>query len=109
MDCIFCKIANKEVAGEIIYENDKVVAFKDIYPKAAFHILIVPKKHIESVDKLEENDKELVGEMALAAKNIAKDNNVIGYKLVINVGRDGGQIVDHLHLHLLGGKPTELP
>ncbi|MCX6759872.1 MAG: HIT domain-containing protein [Candidatus Nealsonbacteria bacterium] len=109
MDCIFCKIANKEMAGEIIYENDKVVAFKDIYPKAAFHILIVPKKHIESVDKLEENDKELVGEMALAAKSIAKDNNVIGYKLVINVGRDGGQIVDHLHLHLLGGKLTELP
>ena len=109
MDCIFCKIANKEMAGEIIYENDKISAFKDIHPKAAFHILIVPKKHIESVDKLEENDKELVGEMALAAKKIAKDNNIIGYKLVINVGRDGGQIVDHLHMHLLGGKPTELP
>jgi histidine triad (HIT) family protein len=109
MDCIFCKIANKEVKGEIIYENDKVIAFKDIHPKAVFHILVVPKKHIESVDKLEENDKELVGEMALAAKNIAEDNNISGYKLVINVGRDGGQIVDHLHMHLLGGKPIELP
>lgn len=108
MDCIFCKIANKEVKGEIIYENDKVIAFKDIHPKAVFHILVVPKKHIESVDKLEENDKELVGEMALAAKNIAEDNNISGYKLVINVGRDGGQIVDHLHMHLLGGKPAEL-
>ena len=109
MDCVFCKIVKKELKAEIVYENDYVVAFKDIHPKAAFHILIVPKKHIESVDKLEESDKELVGEMALAAKDIAKDNNIIGYKLVINVGRDGGQIVDHLHMHLLGGKPTELP
>lgn len=109
MDCIFCKIANKEVKGEIIYENDVISAFKDIHPKAAFHILIVPKKHIESVDKLEENDRELVGEMALAAKKIAKDNNISGYKLVINVGRDGGQVVDHLHMHLLSGSPINLP
>lgn len=109
MDCIFCKIAKKEMASEIIFENDTIIAFKDIHPKAPFHILIVPKKHIESVDKLEENDKELVGEMVLAAKKIAKENSIIGYKLVINVGRDGGQIVDHVHLHLLGGKPTELP
>lgn len=109
MDCIFCKIANKETASEIIYENDAVVAFKDIHPKADFHVLIVPKKHIESVDKLEENDKELVGEMTLSAKKIAKENNISGYKLVINVGRGGGQVIDHLHLHLLSGKPTELP
>jgi len=109
MDCIFCKIANKEMKSDIIFENDSVVAFKDIHPKANFHILIVPKKHIESVDKLEENDKKLVGEMILTAKNIAKENNISGYKLVINVGRDGGQVVDHLHLHLLSGKPIELP
>jgi len=109
MDCVFCKIINKELKSDVIYENDKVIAFKDIHPKAAFHILIVPKKHIESVDKLEESDKELVGEMALAAKSIAKDNNISGYRLVINVGRDGGQIIDHLHMHLLGGKPVELP
>lgn len=109
MDCIFCKIANKEMPSDVVFENDKVIAFKDIHPKAPFHILVVPKKHIESVDKLQENDKELVGEIVLAAKEIAKSSNISGYKLVINVGRDGGQIVDHLHLHLLGGKPTELP
>jgi len=109
MDCVFCKIVKKELKAEIVYENDYVVAFKDIHPKAAFHILIVPKKHIESVDKLEESDKELVGEMALAAKDIAKDNNIIGYKLVINVGRDGGQIIDHIHVHLLSGSPKNLP
>jgi histidine triad (HIT) family protein len=95
--------------SDIVYENDNIVAFKDIHPKAPFHILIVPKKHIESVIKLEDIDKELIGELILTAKKIAKDCNLKGYKLVINVGREGGQIIDHLHLHLLGGRPTEMP
>ena len=86
-----------------VFENENLVAFNDINPKAKVHILIVPKKHIESVKDLQDNDKELVGEMILAARKIAKENKLEGYKLVLNVGREGGQVVDHLHMHLLSG------
>ncbi len=103
MDCLFCKIANKKTPAEIVYENDKVVAFKDIHPRAPIHLLIVPKKHITSVDHLELQDKELVGELILAAQKIAKEKKLNGYKLIINVGRPAGQVIDHLHLHLLAG------
>ena len=102
-DCIFCKIAKGEIPSAKVFENDKLVAFNDINPKAKTHILIVPKKHIESVKHLEEADKELIGELFLVAKKIAEEKNLQGYKLVINVGREGGQLVDHLHLHLLSG------
>lgn len=104
-DCIFCKIINKEVPSEIIYENDKVVAFKDVEPKAPVHLLIVPKKHIPSINHLEPADKELIGELFLATRNIAKEQNVAetGYRLSFNVGKDAGQTVNHLHLHLMGG------
>ncbi len=103
MDCIFCKIIKGEIPSTKVLENDEVFAFDDINPKAKVHILIVPKKHIESVRSLELSDKGLMGEMVLVAQKIAKEKNLSGYKLVINVGRDGGQLVDHLHLHLLGG------
>ena len=103
MDCIFCKIAKGEIDSAKVFENDKIVAFNDINPKASVHILIVPKKHIESIKHLDEADKELIGELFLAAQKIAKDKDLGGYKLIINVGRDGGQLVDHLHLHLLSG------
>jgi histidine triad (HIT) family protein len=102
-DCIFCKITKGEIPSTKVFESDKIIAFNDINPKAKVHILIVPKKHIESIKHLEEMDKELVGEMFLAAQKIAKDKNLEGYKLVVNVGREGGQLVDHLHLHLLSG------
>jgi len=108
-DCVFCKIVKKELQAEIVYEDDRVIAFKDIHPKAPFHILIVPKKHIESVDSLEAQDRELTGDLFLVGKKIAEENNLQGYKLVINVGRNAGQLVDHLHIHLLSGKTTELP
>jgi len=107
--CLFCKIAKKEAPADIVYEDDKVLAFKDVNPKAPFHVLIVPKKHIPSVNHLEEVDKKLVGELFLVAQKIAKQKELKGYKLIINVGRAGGQIIDHLHLHLLGKGPTELP
>jgi histidine triad (HIT) family protein len=100
-DCIFCKIINGEIPSSKVFEDEKLIAFNDINPKARVHILIVPKKHIESVKHLEENDKELVGEMFLAAQKLAKDNNLEGYKLIVNVGSQGGQLVDHLHIHLL--------
>lgn len=106
MDCLFCKIANKEVPAEIVYEDEGILAFKDVEPVAPVHILIIPKKHIPSVNHIELNDKGLMGELFLAARRIAKDRGITenGYRLVFNVGKDAGQTVDHLHLHLLGGK-----
>ncbi len=103
MDCIFCKIVKGEMPTPKFFENNHIIAFDDIHPKALVHVLIVPKKHIESIKYLDEIDKDLVGEIFLAAKKIAKDKNLEGYKLLFNVGRQGGQLVDHLHLHLLSG------
>ncbi len=105
-NCLFCKIINKETPADIVYENEKVIAFKDISPKAPIHILIVPKKHITSLKEVKIKDKELLGELFLVAKKIAWDKNLKGYKLIVNVGRKAGQIVDHLHIHLLSGKPS---
>lgn len=101
MECIFCQIANKKAPAEIISEDEKILAFKDIHPKAPIHLLIIPKKHIPSVDHLELEDKELMGELILAAQKIAREKKLKGYRLEINVGRPAGQIIDHLHLHLL--------
>ena len=109
MDCIFCKIANKEIPSEITYENEDVISFKDINPKAPIHFLVVPKKHVASLAEIADSDEPLLGNLILTAKKIAEEKGLKGYKLVINVGREGGQVVDHLHIHLLGGKPSELP
>jgi histidine triad (HIT) family protein len=102
-DCIFCKIANGQISSAKVFENENLVAFNDIEPKAKVHVLVVPKKHIESIKHFEENDGGLLTEMVLTAKKIAEDNNLAGYKLVINVGKEGGQTINHLHLHLLSG------
>lgn len=102
--CLFCKIINKEISSEIVYESKNFLVFKDINPKADFHILIVPKKHIESANHLSFQDKDLLLEMFLIAKKISRQNQLEGYKLAINVGRKGGQLIDHFHLHFLAGK-----
>ena len=106
MDCVFCKIANKDISAKIIYEDKNILAFPDINPITPTHILVIPKKHISSINDLGENDKELMGELFLAAQKIAKDKNVekTGYRLIFNVGKDAGQSISHIHLHLLGGK-----
>jgi histidine triad (HIT) family protein len=104
MDCIFCKIINKELPADIVYEDQEVIVFKDIKPSAPVHLLIVPQKHIFSVDHLGVEDKVLAGELILTAQKIAREMKLEGYRLQINVGRKGGQIVDHLHLHLLSIK-----
>lgn len=101
-DCVFCKIAKKENQAEIVFENEEFIVFKDINPKARIHLLIVPKKHIHSVARIDDSDKELIGALILLARDIAKKENLSGYKLLFNVGRDGGQVIDHIHLHLLG-------
>jgi len=106
MECIFCKIANKEMPAEIIYEEGKIIAFKDANPVAPIHLLIIPKKHILSVNHLAEEDKELIGELFLVAQKLAREYGIdkSGYRLIFNIGKDAGQTVDHLHLHLIGGK-----
>lgn len=110
-NCIFCKIANGEIPTNFVYEDERLVAFRDIAPAAPVHILIVPKEHVESVNDLEENGESLAGEMVLAARAIAKDLGIMdkGYRLVINTGEDGGQAVGHLHLHLLAGRSMQWP
>lgn len=111
-DCIFCNIINKKISTEFIYEDDLLVAFNDIKPSAPVHILIVSKKHIPTINDITDTDEKLMGQMILTAKKIAKDKGLdkSGYKLVFNVGRGGGQIIYHIHLHLLAGsklKPIE--
>jgi histidine triad (HIT) family protein len=104
-DCIFCKIIKKEIPADIVYEDEDVFAFKDNHPIAPVHILIIPKEHIETIDDLEEKDKELAGKMILTAKKIGRDFKIAegGYKLLFRVKKHGGQEVDHVHLHLIGG------
>lgn len=104
-DCIFCKIVNGEMSTEFLYENDTIVVFKDINPIAPVHLLIVSKKHIRSINDLEQEDKKIVSEMIMAGKDTAKKEGVAksGYKLLFNVGKGGGQVIFHLHLHLIGG------
>lgn len=105
-DCLFCKIVSKEIPADIVYEDEKFLSFKDINPIAPIHLLIIPKKHILSLDQSDDSDTGLMGELLMAARKIAKTIGVgeSGYRLVLNVGRDAGQSVNHLHLHLLGGK-----
>lgn len=101
MDCIFCKIVNKEEDASIVYEDEKFIVFHDIAPKSPFHVLVVPKRHIDSVASLTEDDRELAGDLLLTAKKVADEFELTGYKLQFNVGYEGGQMVDHIHLHLL--------
>lgn len=110
-DCIFCKIANKEIPSEIIYENDKLIAFKDVNPQAPTHILIIPKEHIVSLNQIEEKDFGLLGEIFLTIKNLAKKLEIDeeGYRVVNNCGEYGGQTVPHLHFHLLGSRKFSWP
>ena len=105
-DCIFCKIVKGEIPGQIVYQNNKVTAFRDINPKAPTHNLIVPNSHIDPKDDLKYEDVEVMADILLAAKEVARIENVNqrGFRLLINAGADAGQEVDHLHVHLFGGK-----
>ena len=103
--CVFCKIAQKEIPADIVYEDKDIVAFRDLHPIAPVHILVIPKKHIASVADISEEDTMLMGKLVIAAKKIAEDLKIAkdGYKLLIRVGEHGGQEVEHVHLHLIGG------
>ena len=104
--CLFCRIVSKELPANVVYETDELVAFRDIHPLVSTHVLVVPKKHIGSVQDLAGEDAGLVGRMVLAAKEIAQAEGIseTGYRIATNVGPDAGQVVAHLHLHLLGGR-----
>lgn len=103
MDCVFCKIAQGEIQSETVFEDGGVKIIRDIHPKAPVHLLVIPIKHIESIAHLEENHAQDISGMIYAAKRAAASLKLAGYKLVFNVGREGGQMIDHLHLHILGG------
>ena len=106
MDCIFCHIVAGKVPSEIIYQDEELIAFRDINPQAPTHLLIIPRKHIPSLDQLSPAELPLMGRMAAVARKLAKQEGITetGYRLVVNYGEWGGQVVPHLHMHLLGGK-----
>lgn len=105
-DCLFCKIVNKEIPSSIVYEDDEILAFKDINPVAPVHILVVTKKHLESIKNIKKEDEILIGRIFTVINNIAAEQGIAdsGYRVVTNSGRDSGQEVKHLHFHIIGGK-----
>ena len=109
--CLFCGIVNGEIKGDIVYQDDSVVAFTDINPQAPVHILIVPRKHIATVLDLEEEDKELVGDIFSVAAKLATERGISkdGFRIAVNCGRGADQTVYHIHFHLLGGRPFVWP
>lgn len=107
-DCVFCKIVTGQLKADILFEDDNILVFKDIFPKAPIHLLIVPKKHIDSLKTLTVEDSELMGHIMLQLPQLAKRQGLEGFRTIINTGKEGGQEVFHLHLHLVGGSP-QLP
>jgi histidine triad (HIT) family protein len=110
-DCLFCKIAAKTIPAKLVHEDDRSVAFDDINPQAPVHTLVIPRKHVASMAELNEADAGLLGHLLLVGNQVAKQKGIAegGYRLVVNTGRNGGQTVFHLHLHLLGGRPMHWP
>ncbi len=110
MDCVFCKIASNEIPSKKVYEDDQIVAFNDLDPQAPVHVLIIPKKHIQSADHIADDDKNIIGKIFMVASKIAKKLGLEnGYRIVNNFGEDGGQTVPHLHFHLMGGRKMNWP
>lgn len=110
-DCIFCKIVKGEIPSEKVYEDELIFAFKDISPEAPTHVLIIPKKHIKSLNDLTDNDANIIAHIYITLKELAKQLGIKenGYRIVSNCGEHGGQTVDHIHFHLLGGRTLQWP
>ena len=106
MDCVFCRIVAGEIPADILYQDEEMIVFHDINPLAPTHLLIIPKKHIPSLAQLSEADSSLIGDMVKTANQLAKREGIAesGYRIVMNCGKQGGQLVPHLHIHLLGGR-----
>lgn len=110
MDCIFCKIARNEIPSKKLYEDDEIVAFNDLEPQAPVHVLIIPKAHISSANEITAENSDIIGKIFMVAAKIAKEQGLDkGYRIVNNCGEDGGQTVQHLHFHLLGGRKMHWP
>jgi histidine triad (HIT) family protein len=108
MDCVFCNIVAGKIPSDIVFQDEEVMAFRDIHPKAPTHLLIIPKKHIVSLAELTSADMPLAARMIETANKLARQEGISsGYRLVINTGKSAGQVVIHLHMHLLGGRPLE--
>ena len=110
-DCLFCRILDGEIPAEIVHESDTTIAFRDINPQAPTHVLVIPRRHISTINDLDDKDTGLVGEMYLAAKAIAAEEGIadLGYRAVMNCNEGAGQSVFHIHLHVLGGRPLGWP
>lgn len=110
MDCIFCKIINKEIPSKIIYEDEKILIFNDINPASPIHFLVIPKKHIESAEKITPENKDIISYIFIKIAEITKKLNLKnGFRIVNNCGADGGQTVNHIHFHVLGGRKLDWP
>jgi histidine triad (HIT) family protein len=111
MSCLFCRIIAREIPASIVYEDDRMIAFNDVNPQAPTHVLIVPKRHIETLNALEPGDDQLVGELARRAAAIATERGISekGYRAIFNTNREAGQTVFHIHMHLIGGRPMGWP
>ena len=103
-DCIFCRIVAGELDSQKLYEDDEILAFRDVHPKAPLHGLVIPKRHIATLNEFSDDDDALLGRLMLVAKNIARAHDLEGYRVAMNVNRLGGQIIFHAHLHILGGR-----
>jgi len=110
-DCLFCKMARGDIQPDTVYEDDDVLGFRDINPQAPMHVLVIPRRHIATLNDLQEADAELMGRLFLAARHIAEQDGFAerGYRTVINCNAESGQSVYHLHLHVLGGRPMHWP
>ena len=110
MDCLFCKIIEGEIPSQCLYEDDKIYVFKDIDPQAPVHFLVIPKKHIDSLDAMADEDAKLIGYVFKKIRDLAKEQGLKdGYRVVNNIGEDGGQSVKHMHFHVLGGRSLQWP
>ncbi len=111
MNCLFCKIAAGEIPATVVLDDKEVMAFRDVKPQAPTHLLIIPKKHIATINDTDSNDEQLLGRMIQSAKKLAKTEGLseAGYRLIFNVNSNGGQVVYHIHLHLLGGRQMMWP
>ncbi|MDF1643652.1 MAG: histidine triad nucleotide-binding protein [Pseudomonadales bacterium] len=111
MSCIFCKIVAGEIPAQILYQDDDVLCFRDVAPQAPTHMLVIPKKHISSIAELESSDINLAGKILVTATQMAKEQGISesGYRVAMNCGEEGGQTVDHIHMHILGGRQMGWP
>ena len=110
-DCLFCKIIKKQISSEMLYEDDKVIVIKDISPQAPVHVIIIPKEHIDNLNNLSQDQSEIIGHIYMVATKVVKTLGIAekGYRIVSNCGEQGGQTVQHIHFHLLGGRSLNWP